>query len=74
VRIYVPYGHATLPYRIPDARRDIRILAWFSQDVLRARRKGWSELADRLGPARLQLGLADARTATRSSGSPHARV
>ena len=50
VRIYVPYGHATLPYRIPDARRDIRILGWFSQDLLRGRRKGWRELSDRLGP------------------------
>jgi proline dehydrogenase len=74
VRIYVPYGHATLPYRIPDARRNIRILEWFSQDVLRARRKGWSELPDRLGPSTLQLGLAHATSATRSSGSRRARV
>ena len=28
VRIYVPYGHATLPYRIADARRDARVLGW----------------------------------------------
>ena len=74
VRIYVPYGHATLPYRIPDARRDIRILEWFSQDVLRGRRKGWSALPDRFGPYALRLGLADATSATRSSGSRHARV
>ena len=41
VRVYVPYGHAMLPYRIPDARRDARILGWFSQDVLWGGRKGW---------------------------------
>jgi proline dehydrogenase len=40
VRTYVPYGHATLPYRIPDARRDVRMLGWLSQDVLWGRRKG----------------------------------
>ncbi len=74
VRIYVPYGHATLPYRISDARCDIRILEWFSQDVLRGRRKGWSALPDRFGPYALRLGLADATSTTRSSGSRHARV
>jgi proline dehydrogenase len=50
VRIYVPYGHATLPYRISNARRDIRVLGWFAQDLLRGRRKGWGELSDWLGP------------------------
>jgi proline dehydrogenase len=45
VRMYVPYGHGTLPYRIPDARRDIRILGWLSQDLLRGPRKGWRELS-----------------------------
>jgi proline dehydrogenase len=50
VRVYVPYGHATLPYRISDARRDMRVLGWFSQDLLQGRRKGWRELSDRLGP------------------------
>jgi proline dehydrogenase len=74
VRVYVPYGHATLPYRIPDARRDIRILEWFSRDVLWGSRKGWSALPDRLGPFALQLGLPDATSATRSSASRHARV
>jgi proline dehydrogenase len=74
VRVYVPYGHGTLPYRIPDARRDMRIMLWFWQDVLRGRRKGWRELSHRLGPHTLRLGLADATPATRSSGSRHARV
>jgi proline dehydrogenase len=49
VRVYVPYGHATLPYRVPDARREIRVLGWLSQDLLRGRRKGWRELPERLG-------------------------
>jgi proline dehydrogenase len=50
VRMYVPYGHATLPYRVADARRDVRVVGWLSQDLLRGRRKGWRELSDRLGP------------------------
>jgi proline dehydrogenase len=71
VRVYVPYGHATLPYRIPDARHDPRILGWFSQDVLRGHRKGWRELSYRLGSYRLPLGLAtDAASATLPNGSP----
>jgi proline dehydrogenase len=45
VRMYVPYGHGTLPYRIPDARRDVRVLGWLSQDLLWGRRKGWRQLA-----------------------------
>ena len=47
VRFYVPWGHATLPYRIADARRDIRALRWLTQDLLRGRRKGWRELSVR---------------------------
>ena len=46
VRIYVPYGHATLPYRILGARRDARVLGWLLQDLLRGGRKGWRELPD----------------------------
>jgi proline dehydrogenase len=76
VRVYVPYGHATLPYRIPDARRDTRILGWFSQDVLWGRGKGWRELSHRLRSFMLPLGLAtDAASATPPSGSRrHARA
>ena len=76
VRVYVPYGHATLPYRIPDARRDARILGWFSQDVLWGRRRGWRELSHRLGSFMLPLGLAtDEASATPPNGScRHARV
>jgi proline dehydrogenase len=50
VRTYVPYGYATLPYRILDARRDLRVLGWLSQDLLRGRRKGWRELSHHLDP------------------------
>jgi proline dehydrogenase len=74
VRVYVPYGHATLPYRVPDAGRDVRILAWFSQDLLRGRRKGWRELSERLGPYTWGLGLAHATPGTGSSGSRRARA
>jgi proline dehydrogenase len=49
VRFYVPYGHPTLPYRVADARRDLRVLGWLSQDLWWGRRKGWRELA-RQGP------------------------
>jgi proline dehydrogenase len=49
VRVYVPYGHATLPYRIADLRRDSRVLRWLSQDLLQGRHKGWRELSDRFG-------------------------
>jgi proline dehydrogenase len=45
VRVYVPYGHGTLPYRIPDAWRDTRVLGWLAQDLLWSRRKGRSELS-----------------------------
>lgn len=69
VRMYVPYGHATLPYRIPDARRDIRVLGWLSQDLLRGRSKGWRELSGQRGSDALPLGLADEPAATPPSGS-----
>ena len=74
VRVYVPYGHATLPYRIGDARRDARILAWLAQDLLRGGRKGWKELPYRLGPDALRLGLADGTSAAVPSGTRHARA
>ncbi len=45
VRFYVPYGHATLPYRVADARRDWRVLGWLSKDLWWGRRNGWRELA-----------------------------
>ena len=70
VRVYVPYGHATLPYRIPEALRDVRVLGWFSQDVLWGRRKGWRRRSHRPGSYSLPLGLAtDAAPATAPSGS-----
>jgi proline dehydrogenase len=74
VRVYVPYGDATLPYRIQDVRRDARILGWLSQDLLRGKHKGKRELSHRLDPGAMRLGLANATPATRSSGSRHARV
>jgi proline dehydrogenase len=69
LRIYVPYGHATLPYRIPDARRDVRILGWLSQDLLQGRRKGWRSVWDRRRWGVLPLGLADETARAPSSGS-----
>jgi proline dehydrogenase len=74
VRVYVPYGDATLPYRLQDALRDIRILGWLAQDLIQGRHKGWRELPERLGPDALRLRLASETSATRSSGSRHARV
>jgi len=38
VRIYVPYGHAGLPYQLKEAPRNPRILAWFVRDLLRGLR------------------------------------
>jgi proline dehydrogenase len=69
LRIYVPYGHATLPYRIPDARRDVRVLGWLSQDLLQGRRKGWRSVWDRRRWGGLPLGLADETARAPSSGS-----
>ena len=75
VRVYVPYGHATLPYRIPEARRDVRVLGWFSQDVLWGRRKGWRRRSHRPGSYSLPLGLAtDAASATASERLPPFRT
>jgi proline dehydrogenase len=34
-RIYIPYGYAHLPYRLRDAARKPRILAWFVRDLIR---------------------------------------
>ena len=36
-RMYVPYGHAGLPYRIKQAVRSPRILGWFLHDLFRGR-------------------------------------
>jgi proline dehydrogenase len=69
LRIYVPYGHATLPYRLPDARGDARILGWLSQDLLQGRRKGWRSVRDHRRLGALPLGLADETARALSSGS-----
>ncbi len=37
VRVYIPYGEPALPYRLKEARRDPRILAWFVRDLIRRR-------------------------------------
>jgi proline dehydrogenase len=37
VRMYVPYGHSGLPYRLKDALRNPRIVGWFIHDLLRRR-------------------------------------
>lgn len=34
-RMYVPYGHAGLPYRLKEAFRKPRILGWFLHDLIR---------------------------------------
>jgi proline dehydrogenase len=34
-RMYVPYGHCGLPYRLKDAFRKPRILSWFLTDLVR---------------------------------------
>jgi proline dehydrogenase len=34
VRLYVPYGHAMLPYHLAQARQDPRIYWWFIRDLL----------------------------------------
>ncbi|MEK6328294.1 MAG: proline dehydrogenase [Actinomycetota bacterium] len=69
VRVYLPYGNATVPYCLAEARKDARILGWLLQDLLRGRRKGRKELSDRLGPNRLPLGLANAESLGPPSGS-----
>jgi len=35
VRMYVPYGHTGLPYRLRNMTRNPRIIGWFLQDLLR---------------------------------------
>jgi proline dehydrogenase len=35
-RVYVPCGHAALPYRLREVRRDPRILFWFARDLIRS--------------------------------------
>lgn len=35
VRMYIPYGHAWLPYSISAARKNPRILFWILADALR---------------------------------------
>jgi proline dehydrogenase len=35
VRMYVPYGHSGLPYRLKKALRNPRIIGWFIHDLLR---------------------------------------
>jgi proline dehydrogenase len=42
VRVYVPYGHAFLPYRLRDSLVRPKILAWFVKDVWRGLR--WSRV------------------------------
>jgi proline dehydrogenase len=34
-RVYVPYGHAGMPYRLKEAGRDPRVLLWFMRDLIR---------------------------------------
>jgi proline dehydrogenase len=35
VRVYVPYGHAGLPYRLKDVVHNPRIFTWFARDLIR---------------------------------------
>jgi proline dehydrogenase len=37
VRLYVPYGHAWLPYALANARRNPRVLLWLLEDAMRGR-------------------------------------
>jgi proline dehydrogenase len=37
VRVYVPYGHAHLPYALSHAGQDVRVLWWIVRDVVRGR-------------------------------------
>jgi proline dehydrogenase len=68
VRVYVPYGHASLPYRISDAIRDPRVPSWLLQDLLRGGHKGWRELPGRPA-ASLRLGFEAEATGAAPSGS-----
>jgi len=37
VRVYIPYGHAWLPYAIANARTHPRVLLWLLEDAVRGR-------------------------------------
>ncbi|MEP7117376.1 MAG: hypothetical protein ABI880_07335 [Acidobacteriota bacterium] len=37
VRLYVPYGHAWLPYALSAVRKDISVLGWIVRDLVRGR-------------------------------------
>jgi proline dehydrogenase len=37
VRVYIPYGHAWLPYAIANARNHPRVLLWLLEDAVRGR-------------------------------------
>lgn len=39
-RMYVPYGHSGLPYRLKNALRDPRIIGWFLHDLWRSKQVG----------------------------------
>jgi hypothetical protein len=38
-RMYVPYGHSGLPYRLKTAARNPRVIGWFVHDIIRGPRK-----------------------------------
>ncbi len=39
VRMYVPYGHSGLPYRLKNSAHHPRVLGWFLRDLIRANRR-----------------------------------
>jgi proline dehydrogenase len=45
LRMYVPYGHAWLPYAIGQVRRNPRISLWIVRDLLTGPRSKLDELA-----------------------------
>jgi len=47
VRIYVPYGHAWLPYAIGQVRKNPQISLWIIRDLLTGGRSELDRLADR---------------------------
>jgi proline dehydrogenase len=54
-RIYVPYGHAGLPYRLKDAAHRPRILGWFVRDLIGAQPPHKSTFHPSSGFHRLKL-------------------